>query len=164
MTMVTMRKLEVVHKEVWGCLISYNLQVACVRKLEVIWPDARSLLRRSLWMMNHYSLTQSVPYVGIELLWQLTMPSEMEEPPRFILHHCLRCSLCLHCLHICRWILFIWAPSCKILLISSRNASRRRRTCACSYICCVSLLHGNWPSHILGQDLIKDPLYNASPQ
>ena len=31
-----MRKLEVVHKEVGGCLISYNLQLACVRKLEVI--------------------------------------------------------------------------------------------------------------------------------
>ena len=31
-----MKKLEVVHKEVGGCLISYNLQLACVRKLEVI--------------------------------------------------------------------------------------------------------------------------------
>ena len=30
------RKLEVVHKEVGGCLISYNLQLACVRKFEVI--------------------------------------------------------------------------------------------------------------------------------
>ena len=30
------RKLEVVHKEVGGCLISYNLQIACVGKLEVI--------------------------------------------------------------------------------------------------------------------------------
>ena len=31
-----MMKLEVVHKEVGGCLISYNLRLACVRKLEVI--------------------------------------------------------------------------------------------------------------------------------
>ena len=30
------RKLEVVHKEVLGCLISYNLKLACLRKLEVI--------------------------------------------------------------------------------------------------------------------------------
>ena len=33
-----MKKLEVVHvhKEVGGCLISYNLQLACIRKLKVI--------------------------------------------------------------------------------------------------------------------------------
>ena len=30
------RLLEVVHKQVGGCLISYNLQLACVRKLEFI--------------------------------------------------------------------------------------------------------------------------------
>ena len=30
MTMATMRNLEVVHKEVGGCLISYNLQLDCV--------------------------------------------------------------------------------------------------------------------------------------
>ena len=30
------RKLKVVHKEDGDCLISYNLQLACVRKLEVI--------------------------------------------------------------------------------------------------------------------------------
>ena len=30
------------HKKVGGCLISYNLQFACVRKLEVIWPDVRN--------------------------------------------------------------------------------------------------------------------------
>ena len=58
-----MRKLEVVHKVVGGCLISYNLRLACVRKLEVIWPDAPPLPRRSFWMMNHestvtHSLTQ----------------------------------------------------------------------------------------------------------
>ena len=35
MTMTTIMNLEVVHKEVGGCLISYNLQLACVRKLEV---------------------------------------------------------------------------------------------------------------------------------
>ena len=43
-----MSKLEVVHKEVGGCLISYNIQLACVKKLEVIWPVACSLPRRSL--------------------------------------------------------------------------------------------------------------------
>ena len=31
-----MRKLEVVHKEVGGCLISCNLQLACEEMLEVI--------------------------------------------------------------------------------------------------------------------------------
>ena len=31
-----MRKLEVVHKQVDGYLISYNLQLAFVRKLEVV--------------------------------------------------------------------------------------------------------------------------------
>ena len=36
MTIKFVRKLEVVHKEVGGCLISYDLQLACVRKLEVI--------------------------------------------------------------------------------------------------------------------------------
>ena len=36
MTMETRRKLEVVHKEVKGCLISNNLQLAFVRNLEVI--------------------------------------------------------------------------------------------------------------------------------
>ena len=30
------RKLVVVHKEVKGCLMSYNLQLACLRKLQVI--------------------------------------------------------------------------------------------------------------------------------
>ena len=43
-----MRKLEVVHKEVESCLISYKLQLACVKKLEVIWSDARALPRRLL--------------------------------------------------------------------------------------------------------------------
>ena len=36
MTIVFVRKLKVVHKQVGGCLISYNLQLACVRELEVI--------------------------------------------------------------------------------------------------------------------------------
>ena len=31
-----MRKLEVVNKEVGGCVISYNLQFVCLWKLEVI--------------------------------------------------------------------------------------------------------------------------------
>ena len=49
MSMATMRKLEVVHKEVGGCPISYNLQHACVRKLEVIWPDAHCRVDSSNW-------------------------------------------------------------------------------------------------------------------
>ena len=57
-----MRKLEVVHKEVGGCLISYILQLACVRKLEVIWPDARALPRQPLWMMNGESVNPSYRY------------------------------------------------------------------------------------------------------
>ena len=36
MTIVFGRKLEVVHTQVGGYLIPYNLQLACVRKLEVI--------------------------------------------------------------------------------------------------------------------------------
>ena len=36
MTIVFGRQLEVVYKEVVGCVISYNLQLACVRKLKVI--------------------------------------------------------------------------------------------------------------------------------
>ena len=43
MTIKFVRKLEVVHKEVGGCLISYNLQLACVMMLEVIWPDTQSV-------------------------------------------------------------------------------------------------------------------------
>ena len=34
MTIKFVRKLEVVHKEVGGCLISYNLQLACVKAKE----------------------------------------------------------------------------------------------------------------------------------
>ena len=33
---VVHKEIGVVHKEVGGCLISYNLQLACVAKLEVI--------------------------------------------------------------------------------------------------------------------------------
>ena len=35
-TFVFVRKLEVVQKQVRGSMISYNLQLACVRKMEVI--------------------------------------------------------------------------------------------------------------------------------
>ena len=66
---VFVRKLEVVHKQVGGCLISYEFQLACtyflsifflIRKLEVIWPDGRTLPRRSLWLMNHEWISHSV--------------------------------------------------------------------------------------------------------
>ena len=63
-------KLEVVNKQVGGYLIPYNLQPPCVRKLEVIGPNARTLPRRFLWMMNHEWLSQcsqSVTYEGNEL-------------------------------------------------------------------------------------------------
>ena len=36
MTIVFVTKLEVVCKQVGGCLISHNLQLACYRNLEVI--------------------------------------------------------------------------------------------------------------------------------
>ena len=36
-----------------SCLISYNLQLARVRRLAVIWPDGRALPRRLLWKANH---------------------------------------------------------------------------------------------------------------
>ena len=36
MTIVFVTTLEVVRKQVGGCLISHNLQLACARKLEVI--------------------------------------------------------------------------------------------------------------------------------
>ena len=59
MSIVFVRKLEVVHKEVGGYL------TRCV------------LPRRSLWMMNHQSLSHSVSHsltrVGIELLGQQKM-------------------------------------------------------------------------------------------
>ena len=67
-----MTKLKVVHKEVGGCLISYNLQLACVKMLEVIWPDAHCHVNRLNWQsLVTQSVSQSVRYVGIELLRQL---------------------------------------------------------------------------------------------
>ena len=57
-------------------MISYNLQLACVRKLRRLSDQMHAHCRvdRSE-LMNHQSLTQSVSqsvrYVGIELLWQL---------------------------------------------------------------------------------------------
>ena len=55
-----MRMLEVVHKEVGGCLISYNLRLACVRKLEVIQSDVRAFLRHSL-KINYHELMSETP-------------------------------------------------------------------------------------------------------
>ena len=62
------RKLEVLHKEVGGCLISYNLQLACVRMLDVIWPDAHCRVDRS---DRKTSLSQSLTHSRRELLGQL---------------------------------------------------------------------------------------------
>ena len=51
---------------------SDNLQLACVRRSEAIGPDVRALPCRSLKLIIiTHSVTQSVPYVGIELLGQL---------------------------------------------------------------------------------------------
>ena len=44
-----MRKLKVVHEKFGGCLISYNLQIACVRKLEVIKTE---LITMNEWISN----------------------------------------------------------------------------------------------------------------
>ena len=41
MSIMFVRKLEVVHKQVGGYLIPYNIQLACVRKLMVIWPNLK---------------------------------------------------------------------------------------------------------------------------
>ena len=63
-TITTTRKLEVERKEVGGCLVSYNLQLAYLRKLEVIWPDRRALSRRLLWMMNGELMNEWMTNVG----------------------------------------------------------------------------------------------------
>ena len=55
-----MRMLEVVHKEVGGCLMSYNLRLACARKLEVIQSDVRAFLRHSL-KINYHELMSETP-------------------------------------------------------------------------------------------------------
>ena len=55
---------------VGGCLISYNLQLACVRKLEVIWLNMCALPRRSLKMALWWLVNLWVPYLGIELVGQ----------------------------------------------------------------------------------------------
>ena len=51
--------------------LAKGTQFACVKKVEVIWPNARALPRWSLWMMNHEWVSQSIRYVSIELLGQL---------------------------------------------------------------------------------------------
>ena len=69
MTMATIRKFEVVNNEVEGCLVSYNIQLAFVRKWEVKY-DQMSVYRSEWWIISQ-SVTQSFANVGIELLWQL---------------------------------------------------------------------------------------------
>ena len=68
------RKLVIVHKHVVGRLIPYNLELACVRKLEAICPDVRALPRRSLWMATSW-MNHSVRKVGVEYraAWRLEM-------------------------------------------------------------------------------------------
>ena len=59
MTIEFVRKLEVVHKQVGGCLISYNLQLVCVRKLD----------EATLITLNDESLiNERLSYLGLELL------------------------------------------------------------------------------------------------
>ena len=65
-----MRQLEVVKKQVGGCQISYDLQLACVGKLEVICRDAGFTALIAL-NDNHQLLSESVPYVSVELHGQL---------------------------------------------------------------------------------------------
>ena len=58
MTIVFVRKMEVVHKQAGGYLIPYNLQPPSVRKLEVIWPDARIATSIALnWNIMNDSLS-----------------------------------------------------------------------------------------------------------
>ena len=64
-----MKKLEIVQKEVGGCLISYNVRLACVRKLEVIWSDVR-VLPRGLLRIDYHELMSESPG-EVEVLWQL---------------------------------------------------------------------------------------------
>ena len=59
------------HVEMEGYMRKLEWRLYNTRKLEVIWPDACALPCRSLWMMNHEWMIQWVPYVGVELLWQL---------------------------------------------------------------------------------------------
>ena len=68
------RKLVIVHKHVVGRLIPYNLELACVRKLEAICPDVRALPRRSLWMATSW-MNHSVRKVGVEYraAWRMEM-------------------------------------------------------------------------------------------
>ena len=49
------------YEEVGGCLISYSLCFACVEKLQVIWPDAHKLPRRSLWIDNGEWVNNELP-------------------------------------------------------------------------------------------------------
>ena len=73
MTIKFVRKLEVVHKDVGGCPISYNLfyllllsSPTCLCKEGYLTRCA--LPRRSLKLIIIKSLSQSVRYVGMELL------------------------------------------------------------------------------------------------
>ena len=64
-----MRKLEIVQREVGGCLISYNFQLACVRKLGV--SDQMHIAALITQIDNHESLSHLFTEVCIELLGQL---------------------------------------------------------------------------------------------
>ena len=55
MTIVFVRKLEAVHKKVGGCLISYNLQLACVMR-------AHCRVDCSKWWMVSYSVSPICRY------------------------------------------------------------------------------------------------------
>ena len=46
---IFVRKLEAAHKHVGGCLISYNFQLACVMKLEIIWTPKLSVGTPRQW-------------------------------------------------------------------------------------------------------------------
>ena len=67
-------------KQFGGCLISYNLQLACVRKLEVIWLNMHALLRHSIKMALWWLVNLWVPYLGIELVGQQKRDNHVHRP------------------------------------------------------------------------------------
>ena len=63
-----MRKLEVVHKQVGGCLISENLWLACLRKLEVVWFEYCEKYGGYVWKLGGYMM---IWRLYLEVIWRL---------------------------------------------------------------------------------------------
>ena len=62
---VFLRKLEVAHLQVWGCLNSYNVQLACVRNFKVVWRFVRALPHRSLWIENKFAMGGLIVWTSV---------------------------------------------------------------------------------------------------